>query len=173
MKWLLEAIGKGFECVWVMFSLIPSMLILMLQSFAKRPKKQKNMICKVKNQWQLFRDYINSHPIGDNISRQNVLKHVYQDRKNWVGYSRQTTIDTYRLALDRLGILALVARGLYKIEYHIRTDISFEKIKRLAYPKRDWQEWFIVPEKRRESIIQKQNALSFNYLLKENQNVNI
>ena len=39
MKWLLEAIGKGFECVWVMFSLIPSMLILMLQSFAKRPKK--------------------------------------------------------------------------------------------------------------------------------------
>ena len=110
---------------------------------------------ETKNQWQLFREYINSIPIGEIMARQKMLHYVYENRKHWIGYSRQTTVDGYRLALTRLGILSPAGRGKYKIECHIRTDIPFDKIKRLAYPKRGWQEWFIIPEKRRESLIQK------------------
>lgn len=98
------------------------------------------------NQWEKFRDYINATEIDSNITRKELLLHVYEDPKEWKLYSRMSTMDGYRLALCRLGILESVKRGVYKVKHHIRADIPFQRIKDRAYRPRDWREWFIPVE---------------------------
>ena len=105
------------------------------------------------NQWEKFRDYINSIEIGSEVKRQEMLFHVYEKRSAWTGYSRMTTIDNYRKALSRLGILPTVRRGVYRVDHHIREDISFQKIKDRAYGPVDWREWFIRLEDKQKGLI--------------------
>jgi hypothetical protein len=59
------------------------------------------------------------------------------------------------MILDRLGILEKYKRGQYKVNHHIREDVSLETLKRYAYPKRDWREWFIPKEDRVKLVIQR------------------
>ncbi len=105
------------------------------------------------SQWSLFRDFVNAAEIGSIITRQDALHHVYKHRSEWVGYTRQTTMDGYRLILDRLGILGKHIRGQYTVNHHVKEDVSLETLKRLAYPKRGWQEWFIPKTERNKGII--------------------
>ena len=105
------------------------------------------------SQWNKFREFVNKSPIGSIITRQEVLFYVYENRGQWKGYSRQTTVDGYRLILDRLGIVIKYKRGQYRVMHHVREDVTLETLKRLAYPKRGWQEWFIPASDRRKRVI--------------------
>ncbi|MHA1816602.1 MAG: hypothetical protein ACTSX1_11385 [Candidatus Heimdallarchaeaceae archaeon] len=105
------------------------------------------------SQWSRFRDYINSTEIGNDITRQEILLHVYKKRSAWTCYSRMTTVDNYRKALSRLEILTPVKRGVYNVAHHVREDISFQKIKDRAYGPIDWREWFIRLEDKQKGLI--------------------
>lgn len=105
------------------------------------------------NQWEKFRDYINASEIDSDITRKELLLHVYKDPKEWKLYSRMSTMDGYRLALSRLKILVPVKRGVYKVKHHIRSDITFQKIKERAYGSRDWKDWFIRLEDKQKGLI--------------------
>lgn len=105
------------------------------------------------SQWSKFRDFVNASPLGSIITRQEALFHVYENKGNWKGYSRQTTVDGYRLILTNLGILDKYKRGQYKVNHHVREDVPLETLKRLAYPKRDWREWFVPKKDRMKSVI--------------------
>lgn len=105
------------------------------------------------NQWEKFRDYINATEIDSNITRKDLLLHVYKDPKEWKLYSRMSTMDTYRAALCRLGILTIVKRGVYRVNHHISSDIPFQKIKDRAYGPPTWRDWFIRLEDKQKGLI--------------------
>jgi hypothetical protein len=81
------------------------------------------------------------------------MLHIYKSPKQWALYSRMSTVDGYRIALSRLGILTPVKRGVYKVKHHIRSDITFQKIKGRAYGPRDWRQWFIQLEEKQKGLI--------------------
>ncbi len=100
------------------------------------------------SQWSMFRDFVNAAPIGSIITRQAALLYVYKNRKNWTWYSRNTTMDSYRLVFNRLNILSNHhKRGQYKVNHHIREDVKLATLQKLAYPKKNWEEWFIPKDK--------------------------
>jgi len=103
--------------------------------------------------WSNLRDIINKTPIGGIITRKQIHGGVYRTHRT----SGDTSIDNYRVCLDRIGILSKYKRGQYKVNHHIKEDISIGVINRLAYPRKGWQEWFI-PE--RERLNRRANAIA-------------
>ena len=99
------------------------------------------------NQWKSFIEIINKTEIGSLITRQKILKHVYKSPVVWSKYSRATTIDRYRRSLDLLGILDKVTLGVYRVNYHVKPEVSAHKITKAAYKKKlHWKEWFMKKE---------------------------
>jgi hypothetical protein len=47
----------------------------------------------------------------------------------------------------------LVGRGVYRVNHHVRTDISFQKIKDRAYGPSDWREWFIPLKDKQKGLL--------------------
>jgi hypothetical protein len=77
------------------------------------------------NVWQSIKEYINSKKIGDTIYRKELIQHVYKCA--YVSYpkgSYGSTLDNYRRLLTRLGILEHTNIGEYKIQHHIRNDLT-------------------------------------------------
>lgn len=91
--------------------------------------------------WKRMKRYINERQIGDVITRQDMLHYLYQGpppKHSTYG----TGGDNYRRCLDILGVLEIVARGQYKILYHIKENVTATTIKEISYSD-NWKRWFI------------------------------
>ena len=91
------------------------------------------------NKWEMLKNFINKQPIGNTITRKDILYLIYK-KPRLVKSSYGSTIDNYRRCLELLGILNSLDRGLYKIEYHIKNDLSSTELKKLAYGR--YRRWF-------------------------------
>ena len=99
------------------------------------------------NQWKSFIEIINKTEIGSLITRKKILRHVYKSPVVWKKYSRATTVDQYRRTLDLLGILDKVELGIYRVNYHVRTNVPAYKFTKAAYDRKlHWKLWFMIKE---------------------------
>jgi hypothetical protein len=95
-------------------------------------------------QWSIFKDYINSIKIGELVTRKDINKVVYKNPEVWREYSQTTTVDVYRLSLTHIGILSYIKRGVYRVNYHIKKEVTSKQVHALAYNRvPNWRDWFI------------------------------
>jgi len=92
--------------------------------------------------WKKYKDYINKRNIGDVILRKEVLPHLYGGHQNIPKSTYGTGGDNYRRMLEMLGIITTVARGQYKILYHIKENVTATQAHEMAYCN-NWKQWFI------------------------------
>jgi hypothetical protein len=92
--------------------------------------------------WKRLKEYINKTKIGDVITRKDLLNYLYYGSKP-KSSNYGTGGDNYRRCLEKLGILEKCGRGRYKILYHIKENVSSEKIKQLSYKyDNTYRQWF-------------------------------
>lgn len=86
------------------------------------------------NKWEKFKKFINDMPIGSEFTRKHMFKVLTKGRKTY-------TYDIYRQYLNKIGILKSKKPGVYEILYHIKKDVSVNKLKEAAYSD-NWKSWF-------------------------------
>lgn len=107
--------------------------------------------------WNRVREYINMHEIGEIITRQGLISYVYRGKAR---PSVQLTSDIYRRALDICGVLEIVGTGKYKINHHIKKNVSSSLVFKIAYKEQAWMSWFAIDRiiKLRETNVKKENG---------------
>jgi len=95
--------------------------------------------------WTLLKKYINSLEIGRKFRRKNLLRSVYDMNVSEALNHSQTSIDTYRVYITRLGCIEHVKRGVYKKIMDVPEQLTSSNAKKLAYEEK-WKIWFMLPE---------------------------
>ena len=91
------------------------------------------------NKWQTLKSYMNSKKIGSIITRKS-LGHAIFNGPHPRTSSYGSTVDNYRRCLTILGILSHIDTGKYKLNYHIREDLTSSELRAMAYG--GFREWF-------------------------------
>jgi hypothetical protein len=90
--------------------------------------------------WNSFLEYIRNKKVGEDFSRQELLKKFKRlDKKRQV-----TTIDNYRMLLLSCGYLAYVTAGTYKKIKPI--PLMTKKLATDRAYKQTWRSWFLEEE---------------------------
>jgi hypothetical protein len=91
------------------------------------------------NKWEKIKTFINKLPIGTIVSRKEIIFLIYN--RTYINKSSYgSTIDNWRRCLELLGILEPAGRGLYKVKYHIRKDLTSTELRDCAYG--GYRRWF-------------------------------
>ncbi len=98
--------------------------------------------------WDEMKNYINSHNIGDIITRQRLLENVK--------ISKDSTIDTYRNYLKNLDILVTIKRGTYKLKRKIPEELNTGILGKLLTDQNinKWKRWFMPLDDRIKRILE-------------------
>jgi len=95
-----------------------------------------------KTVWSIFRDYVNSKPIGTEITRQEILnqveKELVEDGKFIEHYKRgkianfsSTTLDCARNMSEKVGYLAKTNKsGIYRVVKHFADDYTVSLLRK-------------------------------------------
>jgi len=87
--------------------------------------------------WTLFKEYINSLPIGYTFNRKSLLNAIYT--VNMSSYA--TTADQYRNFVTHLGFLQHESTSRYIKKCDIPMRVTITKVRKALV--KDWTEWFI------------------------------
>jgi hypothetical protein len=85
--------------------------------------------------WKKLLNYINSQPVGTIITRKEILLNLEEKNKVY------NAIDAYKGILLRLNVLKWHEIGKYEIICHIKSNISKNEAKEVAYSN-NWRQWF-------------------------------
>ena len=94
----------------------------------------------MKNKFQRVRELVNSKEIGSLITRKELITYVEEGLVGF-SFSKEHTVDHYRVALTKLGYLVHISDGVYRVEKHIEKTVTTLSLQRDAYPnkKNRWQ----------------------------------
>lgn len=96
---------------------------------------------KSKTVWSIFRDYVNSKPIGSEITRQDILFNIESGlraipemneryHKGWELFS-PATLDTARNMAEKVGYLDKTNKtGIYKVVNHFAPDYTVSQLRK-------------------------------------------
>lgn len=94
-----------------------------------------------KTVWSIFRDYVNSKPIGAEITRQDILFNIESGlraipemneryNKGWELFS-PATLDTARNMSEKVGYLAKTNKsGIYRVVKHFAADYTVSQLRK-------------------------------------------
>jgi len=81
-----------------------------------------------KTVWSIFRDYVNSKPIGTEITRQQVLS-VIKDYR--LARFSDVTVDCNRNMSEKVGYLAKTSKlGIYRVVKHFAADYTAGQLRK-------------------------------------------
>ena len=85
------------------------------------------------NVWETLKEYINDKKIGETITRKELIYHIYKGpMPGKFRGSYGSTLDNYRRLFTKLNVLEHTGRGEYKINHHIREDLTTPQLKLLV-----------------------------------------
>ena len=94
-----------------------------------------------KTVWSIFRDYVNSKPIGTEMTRQDILFNIESGlrvipemnercHKGWDLFS-PATLDTARNMSEKVGYLAKTNKsGIYRVVKHFAADYTVSQLRK-------------------------------------------
>ena len=108
--------------------------------YPNTPSNIDNMEAK-KTVWSIFRDYVNSKPIGTEITRQQILsvvnlgmlKNTASDMTEEYKLARfsATTVDCNRNMSEKVGYLAKTNKsGIYRVVKHFAADYTVSQLRK-------------------------------------------
>jgi len=100
-----------------------------------------------KTVWELTKKFINNLEVNHKFSRSNLLRAVYELDVAVTYGQRECAADAYRRALEKVGCIEFVSRGLYKKIKPIPLNLTTNKLQEAAYDS-SWKNWFIPLEER-------------------------
>jgi hypothetical protein len=100
-----------------------------------------------KTVWELTKKYINNLKVNKQFGRSNLLRAVYELEVATAYGQRECAADSYRRALEKVGCIEFVSRGIYKKIKPIPLNLTTNKLQEAAYDS-SWRTWFIPLEER-------------------------
>lgn len=102
--------------------------------------------------WHLFKDFINSLEKDQKFSRKDLLEHIYVPKAAEAIRSHETTVDHYRLYSCHIGYVDHVSTGQYIKKHPIPDNMTSTMLKRFAYNREEWRDWFIPKDMKIQTI---------------------
>jgi hypothetical protein len=87
--------------------------------------------------WEKVIKYIDKKKINEIVTRKELTSLSNNN------YIKNTTIDYYRIVLDRIGILSYESLGKYKKIRNIPEGLTTSEARKFSCMKPDWKRWFI------------------------------
>jgi len=85
------------------------------------------------NLWSNFLKTIHKKKIGDFIYRKDLINNKHKSKNN--------SVDTYRMLMNKIGVLETVKPGIYIKKKNIKTTWALSEIREIAYGN-TWKSWF-------------------------------
>jgi hypothetical protein len=107
------------------------------------------------NLWRSFIEYFNSLKDGEEFSRQDMLRSIYDINSARALSNNVNTIDVYRRTCAKTGFVESISLGKYRKIHNLPDNITTSIINKKAkeFESKTWKEWFIPNEERVKEVI--------------------
>jgi len=106
--------------------------------------------------WELFKQFINSIPVGSDFTRKDLLYALYTRESAEAIRAKETTPDQYRNRCCHVGLIEVIGRGKYRKLHDIPEKLTSSHLSKSAaiYSSRTWRMWAVPKYKRVEALIE-------------------
>ncbi len=111
-----------------------------IQRIVEQGKSKLVSTFNEKSIWELLKEYINKFPMGNVISRMDLISSIYY---KYSSLQRYNTVDSYIYNLRTVGVLETIKPGKYKKLRNIPIKLTTSQLSRVA-KKNSWESWFMT-----------------------------